>query len=886
MITIDDFAAFFETVHGPGVSPFSWQVDLLKHLVDSGSWPEQIIAPTGAGKSSVVEVHVFATALSAVGAAPRLPRRLSVVVNRRALTDAHAHKAAAIKRLLEKAPDDGSILTQVRDALVRLRVQDAEDRSSLVVTTMRGAAPTDRSWLNAPEACAILCMTPAMWASSLLFRSYGASRQARPRLAGLLAMDSAVVLDEAHLNRQVLVTARRAAELGAFSAEHIGVPGLQVVEMTATPSQNVSSRVGVTRGQLADDQRLASRINSVKTATYVPTEKWPSNGRMTNQYRDVIKEQVRDAVEKARHLVPDGPRTVGCVLNRVDSAVRVAQTLREEGFSCRLWVGRMRPWDLERLRAQEPGLFGPEGCEGIDVLVATQTIEVGVDLDLAAIVTELAPGPALAQRAGRVNRLGARVNGVFIVVGPSKDRPIDDDVVPYRAVDLEAGRTWLLQRELAGGLSPLAVSENPPLPETPRRLLWQRPEPWDLNLWSKTSMDLVVEPELDLWIRDDLDPEVGTMGIVLRRLASLPDSDARESLIATLPPQDNEVFPVAMTTARRTLGRLAKNDRQFLTGSVLWRDGEVLLDWQRKLTDDGVKVVSVLRPGDLLILDAAAPVLTEGVVSEDGKECGEPVPDLVLGVEVMTDPESLAAIVGLDDDELTERFPSRIVDFPPGWDGMDAPMWLVLRNVVQIEDESDERSAWSRAERVGLAAHNEAVGIRAQNVAVSLDMERTSAAACLVRAAQWHDVGKEDIRFQRFLGRRDTDSEPLAKSGGRPMRSIRRAWADAGLPPGWRHELASAAAYWQATGDDVSGVEARDLITRLIGTSHGRGRPLFDHDSVMAGPEHVEALEELVGEGEWESLIARTDRRWGPWGMAYLEALLRAADCAVSAEGN
>ena len=45
-------------------------------------------------------------------------------------------------------------------------------------------------------------------------------------------------------------------------------------------------------------------------------------------------------------------------------------------------------------------------------------------------------------------------------------------------------------------------------------------------------------------------------------------------------------------------------------------------------------------------------------------------------------------------------------------------------------------------------------------------------------------------------------------------------------------------------------------------------------------------MKELVGEGEWESLIDRTDRQWGHWGTAYLEALLRAADCTISREGK
>jgi len=129
MITIEDFGDFFEAVHGAGKRPFAWQEDLLRHLVNTGTWPEQIVAPTGAGKSSVVEIHVFAVALFAVGAAKRVPRRLAVVVNRRALTDSHAARAARIQSLLAEAPADDSILSRVRDALVGLRVFEAEDRA-------------------------------------------------------------------------------------------------------------------------------------------------------------------------------------------------------------------------------------------------------------------------------------------------------------------------------------------------------------------------------------------------------------------------------------------------------------------------------------------------------------------------------------------------------------------------------------------------------------------------------------------------------------------------------------------------------------------------------------------------------------------------------------
>ena len=895
MITLEDFGDFFEAVHGAGRRPFAWQEDLLRHLVNTETWPEQIVAPTGAGKSSVVEIHVFAVALFAVGAAKRVPRRLAVVVNRRALTDSHAARAARIRCLLEEAPADDSILSRARDALVGLRVCEAEDRAPLVTATMRGAAATDRAWLNAPEACAVLCMTPAMWASSLLFRSYGASRLARPRLAGMLALDAAVVVDEAHLSRQILVTARRVGQLCASSAQRLGIPALQTVEMTATPSGDATDIVGVTPESLAQDVRLAARVRAPKSARYVETTTWPTNGKMTKAYRDELVSQVLATVEDARELLPEGPRTVGCVLNRVDSAVQVAKALDEQGLNCQLWVGRMRPWDLERMWQDEPGLFDVSGQPGIDVLVATQTIEVGVDLDLVHMVTELAPASALAQRAGRVNRLGRRDRAWFTVVGPPREAPLGKNVLPYRKEDLLAARTWILDRIDDGDLSPLTIGEKPKAPpaESARRLLYQRPEPWDAALWSKTSMRLVIEPELDLWIRDDLDPETGTVGLVLRDLKDLPDATACETLVSEVPPQDREVYPMTLVTARKVVQRLIEGMDHPLGRSVLWRDGAILSQWQTIILEDeggGKNASRVLRSGDLLILDASVPLLTSGVVTDAGEERGEPVPHGELDgvVDVVTDSDELRRLADLEPDELSDMFPGETVVWPPGWDEEDEPAWMVRRSSVTPDDDSDDRSTWSVSHRVLLADHNAAVAARAEALADGIGIESMPATA-LTEAGAWHDVGKNDARFQRLLWRGDPDGrEALAKSGGRStsLAAVRRAWADAGLPAGWRHELASAAAYWEQTEPDGVERELRDLVTRLVGTSHGRGRPLFDHDPANAGPGHVGALKELVGEGEWESLIARTDRQWGHWGTAYLEALLRAADCMISMEGK
>ena len=50
MSTFPTFASFYEAVHG--FAPFKWQDDLAQQVWERKSWPEQVAAPTGAGKTS------------------------------------------------------------------------------------------------------------------------------------------------------------------------------------------------------------------------------------------------------------------------------------------------------------------------------------------------------------------------------------------------------------------------------------------------------------------------------------------------------------------------------------------------------------------------------------------------------------------------------------------------------------------------------------------------------------------------------------------------------------------------------------------------------------------------------------------------------------------
>jgi CRISPR-associated endonuclease/helicase Cas3 len=938
-LTADDFGAFFATLHG-GWAPFAWQRRLLDQLLATGRWPERVIAPTGAGKTAVIDVHVFAVALMAAGTGPRVPRRLSLVVDRRALVDSQYDLATGINTRLDGAAPADGCLGEVAGLLRGLRSDATTDRPPITVALLRGGIVPARTWVDDPTACLILCATPDMWGSRLLLRGYGTGRLARPREAGLLAYDSVIVVDEAHLARQLVFTARRIAELEAMAAAPLPVPALQVVEATATPLSGdalrpvlgiAASAVGVDAADLtagvAADADLVTRLLRPKPLALQPDPAWPATAGAA---RAGLASRMADAADE---LLAAHGRTVACVANTVATALAAATELKKRGRTVELLVGRLRPHDVARLRARRPGLLTVAGDPDVDVVVATQTIEVGIDADFSAMVTEVAPGSALAQRAGRVNRLGTRAGTAIRVVTPAGEIGAKG-APPYAAADLTAALPWLTRRAATPeGLAPWAITGDPPPPQALRRVVLQRPEPWDAWLLARTSDDLVDEPDLDLWLADDLETDTDVAVVVRQGLAADP-SDAIALLRAT-PPRAAESFPASIGLVRE---RLAEDPA---ARHYVWRDDEPDV-----LADPGA-----LRPGDVVIIDDETRWFEQGVVAAEGTApatdafeevtglrepfalrigAGSPLdvdtagqaarhllPDLVAAWDAFARDgrdrrRSMAAasddfvrLVGLPDTNraverlrhaqrlLRARLVDADVEIGPRTDGGD-PTWIVVTDSGRHAADDDTRQTWSAGGgAVPLEDHLAGVAARAAAIADRVDLP-AALGAVLEAAGRLHDEGKRDPRFQRML-RGDggpaagtaTDEQPLAKSGLRTPGELRVARATSGLSTGWRHEQLSAAVAHERAG--AAPEDERALVTRLVGTSHGHGRTAFPHQTaglVGTEGEHAAASRDLHDDGAWDAIVERTHRRHGVWGCAYLEALLRAADGQVSGEGR
>ena len=921
-ITRDEFGVFFAALN-EGHDPFSWQEEVLDHICEHGVWPERINAPTGSGKSSVVDIHLFANALAAVGGAPRVPRRLCVTVGRRALVDSQATRADKIlgdlKDALADESDESDILCRVAEALQSFQTRnDEEGRAPFEVGHIRGELSNRALPVTDISACAIIAATPDMYGSRALFRGYGSTKAARPRETALLTMDTVMVLDEAHMNRQLLHTTQRIAQLQKREAD-LGIPTLQVVETTATPSteDSESTTLGVDIEALdsPNDEELHKRVYSHKELVLRPIDKWdgkPGNRAVVDAAVGAIKEFL------ARREASEGSKTaytIGCIVNHVRTAISIKEALAKDlaEDEVQLLVGRKRPYDLENLQEDHPNLFSTRGDESVKVVVATQTLEVGIDVDFADLVTELAPASSLAQRFGRVNRLGHRTDSKVVVIEPASGDLVKKDAPPYKAVDLSNAYAWLeaLNDTENPSVNPAAMVKSPPVQSSPERLLYQRPEWPDLLEFSRTDENPYDEPDLDLWLHDSLDAETAMGGVIVRDNLPSNTSAAMEILKTSyFAPSDRETFPANLKILQEILDY--QDEHGVKPRKFLYRQGEISL-WQD--ADHGEESSQSLAPGDVLILDTGSVPFTNQRIAVTQRELPstkdklEAVPfpkDIKLYVyeKCANREEHFRKYLGLSPEEVAELIDSQSSDgqtviaselSTEAEDGQEVIAWYAevtkATEKKSVED-SDIAQELAPTAPVLLDDHQNDVAERTRQLAENLGLAPEFSEA-LELAAKYHDEGKRDLRFQQMLGA-DLQADALAKSGHRSVAEAYRARSRSALPRGWRHEQLSA--LMVAAAPEKVG-EHRDLVLRIIGCSHGHGRFSFAHDAGFLLKEgylpegtDYEALKEqatrLFNVGYWDNLMEQTSRTYGPYVTAYLEAVERAADAQISREGH
>lgn len=918
------FEAFYRAVNRR--SPFPWQSRLANLVERDGEWPKEIGIPTGLGKTACLEIALWWLA-SQAGTEPAdrtAPTRIWWVVNRRLLVDSTFDHAKSIldKLRYSEASAAGEGVGALRAVAARLRSFSAHPDTAepLEVIRLRGGVhsrrPTD------PSRPSIILSTVPMYGSRLLFRGYGTWGSMRPIDAALAGTDSLVLVDEAHLAHHLMRLVPALSDCTVGSGDVLGPRRSrpQVVALTATGDAAPGDRFDLDEKD-ESHATVRERLDASK-----PVE---------------VRESSGDAglrlAEAARDLLPARPnRGASCIVfantpQTARAAFRcLAQSFPDADAELLLLTGRNREWEAGRIRErildEDQGMAArrdsKQNRERHLIVVATQTLEVGADVDAEYLVTEACGVRALTQRLGRLNRMGrfAHAKGVYVHVPPARGNrrgPTTPDAWPVygqepvsvlqrlRAKsDPKTGDVSLSPREVAEVLGPPA--EDPDrAPEVLPGILYE---------WVKTTTPPDGEAPVDPYF------------------SGISSSDYSVSLIwrAHVPSVGNRLWPRAS---------------DFEAVSVPISDARQVLgddDRLRRLAADGVTVEDVtdMRPGDVIVLASDRGLLDRFGWDPDAKS---PVRDLSIKTHGL--PLNVEALRQLFEDESSDPFAEtrlrRFVDrasgllpdeedldptgraeavgellgilakaVPIGWEETEWRAFLVNLNRDAIgsrkevsrlsvsqkteedptSDDLDERSLAETATE--LEAHGKAVAARSRSIA-----ERVGLPAELVKvvemAGRFHDLGKADRRFQRWLDPQQACAVPLAKSG-MPRHRWARERVAAGWPSGGRHEVLSSRIIlrWMRSFEPGIADSLCDLLVHLVISHHGQGRPIVppatddgppEMVSTVINGERVEVSADL-SEIDWDqpARFRRLTERFGPWGLALLEAAVRQADHTVS----
>ena len=910
------FPEFYLAVTGR--EPFPWQKRLAERVATPDKqWPAEISIPTGLGKTACLDIAVWWLA-SQADRPPETrtaPTRIWWVVNRRLLVDSTTEHAEAIANAL-RDPDSLELDRRATAVLAsiahRLRSLSADPGAApLEVIRLRGGiasrTPTD------PSRPAILLCTLPMYGSRLLFRGYGSTLRAVD--AAMAGTDSLVLLDEAHLapHLRALFPAVADCTPGAQAILGEARSSTRLVTLTATGDDADGQPFGL------DDEDEAHPVVRQRLDAAKPLELRIEAGDSARHLTDAALDLIRDAVNPAACVVfANTPQTAR------ETFGRLRKTMAEAVADVLLLIGLTREREAERIRAwildREHGMAATRDGGGDRprhlIVVATQTLEVGADIDAEYLVTEACGVRALTQRLGRLNRLGRHTHAraVYVHVPPPKSRRGSGN----SGASLD---TWpvygeepasVLQRlqDARGGdgtgtvnLSPGRVAE---VLGPPRELLGRAPEvlPEILREWTKTTTPPEGEAPVEPYFSGITGPQY-TVSLIWR--VHVPDDGQRLWPRAS----DREAVDVSIGEVRDILG-----------------DDELC-----RLSSDGVTVETAgadLRPGDQIVLpndrgllDAFGwnPTASESVVDTSlvgrglpldaraiERLCGVALGGLIGTALGITDDEE--DVDQVERDEAVKKILTAVTaaPTPAGWDqaewtGFTGTLISVVvearKEVPRLRamsptpesrsGEFDETSLGATA--VELEQHGMAVAARAREIArcIGLSSDLTDV---VERAGLLHDVGKSDRRFQRWLDSEVQRGALVAKSN-----APRHLWESmriaAGWPRGGRHEDLSARLVraWlkqnPAWGDPVQ----RDLLLHLVISHHGKGRPLVPPvpdgtpavvSGLVAGAfVEVPANLALV---DWDqpARFRRLSDGFGPWGLVLLEAIVIRADHAVS----
>ena len=882
---ISDFDDFFTIIHG--YPPFPWQKRMMAQIAASG-WMGSINLPTSSGKTSVVDMAVFYIALKAeMGQAPY--RRIFYTVDRRFVVDEAYEEAKALKEKLMDPANGVNIAGKVAAILTSM----GEGSSPLDVLRLRGGIRHEPVFISNPLQPTVVVSTVDQVGSRLLFRGYGVSDYMRPVHAALVGKDSLIILDEAHLSRPFYETAEyvRRYQGMNWAEEIVGNP-LQIVSMSATPDGGDRISFSLNEEDYSNEI-LARRFKSLKETVLISHNLPKDELKKCNS--PSIEKKVAGifadtAIKQMEKLIAGGETApvVGVVVNSVSLAGAVHEMLsKQTGSDSVKIVGRTRPYERDQIISG----YLPRIIASMDqaenqvplYVTATQTVEVGANIDFDTLVTEIAPLDSLRQRFGRLNRIGkcGKASGAIIRCNCRDEL----NEVIYGKAPLETWK-WLnriatrhsvdfgvnaMSDLLAGVDQADLIAERNPAPVM---------LPAHLDALVQTSPSPQVSPNISEMLHGTSESPADVQ--VIWRI-DIPESDGHnDSLVfetvSMIPPRSYESVSIPVWSLRSFLiGKGVGVPDPDIEGAAITeldygQDGRSAFLWTGD-EDSRFIAPDEIKPGQTLILPSsyggydeygwnyrsASPVkdIAEIALSHDTGDTVLRMHPAFMGGWFGSDRESLKrarillseCMKSLADGENPDETVSNLLEGVAGlakdqdllnriqsllkagkrWISVyPDKLGLVMRTFgKQIIDLADD-DASSYIGEISLEYHSN--GVKEQVRRHSRQLIRdTGVGGALEMAGYIHDLGKADPRFQSWLrgGNPYDGGELIAKSAGkRDMNLIRQARMLSGYPEGGRHECYSVAILKSNAGL-LRGNRYKDLILYLAGTHHGRGRAMM-----------------------------------------------------------
>ena len=732
--------------------------------------------------------------------------------------------------VVDQATDDAEALKALS--------QQFPEAAALAVSTLRGELADNGEWKTNPLRAAIVIGTVDMIGSRLLFSGYGDGPYWRAQHAGLLGVDALFINDEAHLTPAFSRLVRAIERNGPAHK----IPGklFRFCELSATHTGEQERA----RFPESLDKDLAANSEFER--------------RFTGEKRLYLhNEPDRRKVEtKVLALASDAsvPRTIVFVRKPEEALSLAAKLVSFYPGGVELLTGTMR--GLERDQLTQTDVFKALKAEEPPALavclIATSAGEVGVNITSERQITTLETADHLIQRFGRLNRFGGASGEAHLVFSmPSAKEAQETATVKWL--------TGLPNFGNGKDIRACTLREQPPPPTAitplPQFAEYQH---WLVELWSQTSGKVRGYPPVEPWLHgkvEDLPRTSIAWRWDVKYLGSADVTEkSREEVFRVYPVLAHERLTEPTSRIQEKLKNIAEcaGDTKVV---VQYRDGSLEIET--------VKAIAELEGRNLARLDEALVVLPPGIGRlEKGMFMAENIdnPDETIDVA----------------DYIVKGLRLRRRHREPGEEESD-DFKVLLRIALSNDDDSesgesyvvysaarDRKKLQARSEPYLLQDHLRQVGERARMFAGQL---LPGLQQVYETAGKLHDVGKCSRVWQDAMGR--CPGNVVAKSF-RP--------AAPGQLGGYRHELGSLV---EASRKGFEG-EDRDLGLHLVASHHGHARPHF---------------EDKADDNRWlrDSQTARNDtparfgilaEKYGPWGLAYLEAIFKAADGLVSKEAE